>query len=322
MCPTADAQIYRVAQMNAGQIRALDKQKTVVILTGGILEQHGPHPPSYTDTYVHEWLTERLVEAVVGRPGWPAFVFPTIPLGSGGASELGGHYVFPGSYTISRSTLRAVYMDLATELGEQGFRWVFVNHEHGAPLNNLMLDQAGNYFRDTYGGRMVHLRGLELTEEQLRRAGFTEPMSQPSDAAARENRRLDIDAAFDETSVMLFLRPDLVSHHYRRWSLKARCLENLVALQRRYNRGRDGAGISLVCPSHVSFTGSDSRPARTLSTRVTALSASGCCAGPASGLTALPLLPSAVNPRLLSAYMSRRSFAGRRAARDAVRRVR
>ncbi len=50
-CATTQAQIYRVAQMNAEQIRALDKQKNVVILTGGILEEHGPHLPSFTDGF-------------------------------------------------------------------------------------------------------------------------------------------------------------------------------------------------------------------------------------------------------------------------------
>ncbi len=38
---TAVGQIYRVAEMNTKQIQSLDKQKTVVILTGGVLEQHG-----------------------------------------------------------------------------------------------------------------------------------------------------------------------------------------------------------------------------------------------------------------------------------------
>ena len=65
----AEAQIYRVAQMNVDQIRALDKQKTVVILTGGILEEHGPHLPSFTDGYSNEWLTQKLAEAIVERPG-------------------------------------------------------------------------------------------------------------------------------------------------------------------------------------------------------------------------------------------------------------
>jgi creatinine amidohydrolase len=45
-------------------------------------------------------------------------------------------------------------------LGEQRFRWIFIVHAHGAPNHNRMLDQAGDYFRDTYGGHMVHLMGL------------------------------------------------------------------------------------------------------------------------------------------------------------------
>src|SRR5436190_7591702 len=106
---TASAQIYRVATMNTDQIRSLDKQKTVVILTGGILEEHGPHLPSFTDGYSNEWLTEKLAEAIVTRRGWSALVFPTIPLGHGGANEIGGKYAFPGTYAVRRTTLRAIF---------------------------------------------------------------------------------------------------------------------------------------------------------------------------------------------------------------------
>ena len=205
----SNAQIYRVAEMNADRIRALDKPKTVVILTGGILEEHGPHLPSYTDTYVNEWRSERLAEAIVERPGWAALLFPTIPLGSGGANEIGGKYSFPGTYAVRWTTVRAVYMDLATELGLQGFRWIVVMHGHGAPHNNLALEQAGEYFRDTFGGRMIHLVGLRPTDEQYAKAKLNLPYPELSEAEAKENGP-DIHAGFDETSAMLFLRPELV----------------------------------------------------------------------------------------------------------------
>jgi creatinine amidohydrolase/Fe(II)-dependent formamide hydrolase-like protein len=74
-CCTVSAQIYRVAQMNTEQIRALDKQKTVVILPGGVLEEHGPHLPSFSDGYSNEWMTEKLAEAIVARPGWAVLSF-------------------------------------------------------------------------------------------------------------------------------------------------------------------------------------------------------------------------------------------------------
>ena len=51
-------------------------------------------------------------------------------------------------------------MDLASELGEQGFKWVMVVHVHGSPNHIAALDDAGDFFRDTYGGRMVNLWGL------------------------------------------------------------------------------------------------------------------------------------------------------------------
>jgi creatinine amidohydrolase/Fe(II)-dependent formamide hydrolase-like protein len=213
-CGTVSAQIYRVAQMNTEQIRALDKQKTVVILPGGVLEEHGPHLPSFTDGYSNEWLTERLAEAIVARPGWAVLVFPIIPLGHAGGNEIGGKYVFPGTYSIRRTTLRAVFMDLATELGEQGFRRIFVMHGHGAPYHNLMLDRAGDYFRDTYGGRMVNLHGLEPTSEQVSKLKLPQSYSRSSAAEDRENGLLDVHAGLEETSRLLFLRPELVNPIY------------------------------------------------------------------------------------------------------------
>ena len=208
------AQVYRVAEMNADQIRALDKQKTVVILTGGILEQHGPHLPSFTDGYSNEWTAQRLAENIAARPGWAVLVFPTIPLGHGGANEIGGKHVFPGTYSIRRSTLRSVFMDLAGELGEQGFRWIFIMHGHGAPHHNLILDQAGDFFRDTYGGRMVHLRGLQPTKEQLDKLGVSPPELGLAEEVKKEAGVLDLHAGFEETSRLLFVRPDLVDPIY------------------------------------------------------------------------------------------------------------
>lgn len=203
---TATAQTYRVAEMNAEQIRRLDRDKTVVLIPGGILEEHGPYLPSFTDGYWNEKLTQELAKAITAKPGWSVVIFPTIPLGNGGANDIGGKYSFPGTYTVRFSTLRAIFMDLATELGEQKFKWIFIVHGHGAPNHNRALDQAGDYFRETYGGRMVNLVGLmpviaawdgKKTDEERREDG------------------LPIHAGADETSMMLALRPDLVSPAFR-----------------------------------------------------------------------------------------------------------
>jgi creatinine amidohydrolase/Fe(II)-dependent formamide hydrolase-like protein len=197
----AFAQIYHINEMNTEQIKALDREKTVVLLPDGILEEHGPYLPSFSDGYSAERRTEDLANAIVERPGWKVLIFPLIPLGSVGANILGEKYVFPGSYTVRPSTLRAIFMDLASELGEQGFRWIFVVQSHGGLDHNRVLNQAGDYFHDSYGGHMINLRAL------LR------PELRPNTRSEEEQR--DDHAGVGETSTILFLRPDLVNPSYK-----------------------------------------------------------------------------------------------------------
>lgn len=205
---TASAQIYRVAEMNTEQIRGLDRGRTVVLLPGGILEQHGPYLPSFADGYVSERITEAIAEAIVARPGWKVLVFPMIPLGVSGANEIGGKYAFDGSYTVRSATLRAVFMDLATELGAGGFRKIFVVHFHLGPGQSRVLDQAADYFNDTYGGRMVHLVGLMPV------IGSYVGAAQKAGETERAENGFGVHADLVETSIGLFLRPDLVAPGY------------------------------------------------------------------------------------------------------------
>jgi creatinine amidohydrolase/Fe(II)-dependent formamide hydrolase-like protein len=195
-------QVYDLAAMNSEDLGALDRARTVVLIAGGILEQHGPYLPAYTDGYLNERLARDVAEAIVARPGWVVLLFPTIPLGTGGANEIGRKYVFPGTYAVRSETLRSVFMDLAGELGEQGFRWIFVMHGHGAPNHNRMLDDAGDFFHDTYGGWMVHLRGL---------APVNADVGTVLDPATREADGFAVHAGAVETSAMLYLRPQSVS---------------------------------------------------------------------------------------------------------------
>lgn len=218
------AQVLKLAELNTEQIRALNKEKTIVLIPGGILEEHGPFLPSFTDGYRNEATTAELARAVAARPDWTALVLPTIPLGVGGANELGGHFSFPGTYAVRSSTLRAVFVDLASDLGEQGFRWIFVVHLHGAPSQHRALDDAGDYFHDTYGGRMVHLYGLM----PVLAAGA--PRLDPAEAA--ENG-MDMHAGRAETSDILFIRPGLVAPGFRTApSLPGKNWDDLVRIAR------------------------------------------------------------------------------------------
>jgi creatinine amidohydrolase len=225
-----DPRIYRLAEMNVQQIKNLNKEKTVVILPGGILEQHGPFLPTFTDGYWNEQVTQDLAAAIAAKPGWSVVIFPTIPLGNSGANDIAGNFSFPGTYAVRFETLRSIFMDLATELGEQRFKWIFVVHGHGAPNHVRALDQAGDYFRDVYRGRMVNLTGL-LPVISLWDG-------KKSDEERKEDG-LPIHAGMDETSMMLALRPGLVDPNYKSAKpFASDTMENLIGI----SKSRDWPG--------------------------------------------------------------------------------
>lgn len=178
-------------------------------MPGDILEEHGPYLPSFTDGYADDAYTHELAKAIVARPGWTVVVFPQIPLGSQPVNRLGNKTAFPGSYPVRMATLRAIYMDLATELGEQGFRWIFLVHNHGAPNHHKALTQASDYFHDVYGGTMVDLFGLEPI---FRCCGSKEKVMSAKQLA---EDGFSIHAGADEQSEILFLKPELVPESYK-----------------------------------------------------------------------------------------------------------
>ena len=206
----ASAQVLHVADLNTREIRALDRDKTVVFLQGGMLEEHGPYLPAFTDGYLSERLTAEVASGVVAaKPGWKALLFPPVSVGASGYNEIGGKFSFPGTYAVRPATLRAIYMDLASELGEQGFKWVMVVHVHGSPLHIAALDEAGDFFHDTYGGRMINLWGLIPVI-----SGWGNAMSVMTPAQTKEDGA-SLHGGADEHSLMLHLRPNLVAPDYK-----------------------------------------------------------------------------------------------------------
>jgi creatinine amidohydrolase/Fe(II)-dependent formamide hydrolase-like protein len=200
------AQVLDLRELNTDQIRKLDRARTVIVMTGGILEEHGPYLPSYIDGYVAERQAADLADAIAARPGWSALLYPPIPIGQGGANIIGGKHSYPGSYNVRSSTLRDVYMDLADALGAQGFRWILLVDDHGSPNHNRALGEAADYFRDTHGGVMVHLYGLMALRVCC--PDVTGPLLGPE--GMKENG-FSVHASAGEHSWAMFLRPDLVS---------------------------------------------------------------------------------------------------------------
>lgn len=197
------SRVLDVRDVKPDRIAALDRARTVVLLEGGILEEHGPYLPAFSDGYQSGFLAARVADAIVARPDWMVLRFPSLPLGAMPANEIGGRFSFSGSYPVRMTTLRAVYMDLATDLGEAGFQWVVVVNYHGGPNHNRAIDDASRYFSETYGGQMLNVMGLASVAGAAPRDLFR--------PAQREHEGFSVHADADEHSRILFLRPDLVA---------------------------------------------------------------------------------------------------------------
>lgn len=196
------AQVLNVSELSSRDLQELDRDRTVVMIPGGIFEQHGPYLPSFTDGYLNEWIARRTAEAIVAERDLIVLMFPTIPLGVGSPEDFGGLSPFSGSYTLRPETLRAVYMDLASGLGQDGFRTIFVVNRHGAPAHNKALLDAAKYFNDRFDGTMAVLTSL-IHEDGMKVPDHLTPKQTLENGMA-------VHAGEEESSQMLFLRPDLV----------------------------------------------------------------------------------------------------------------
>src|SRR5262245_65602713 len=69
--------------MSTPTLDALDRARTVVVLTVSPLEEHGPHLPVGVDAIAARHFAETIAERLAaGRPGWTALLAPKLHLGS------------------------------------------------------------------------------------------------------------------------------------------------------------------------------------------------------------------------------------------------
>lgn len=92
----------------------------VAVLPVGAFEQHGPHLPLVTDTLVAVAISNAIAEVV------PVRQLPPVTVGC--SHE---HATFPGTLSISATTLAAIVTDVAVSLRGQGIEHLIVVNGHG-----------------------------------------------------------------------------------------------------------------------------------------------------------------------------------------------
>jgi creatinine amidohydrolase len=219
--------VHRLEEMSTPDLDALDRARTVVMLTVSPLEEHGPHLPVGVDAFAARHFAEAIAERVVAsRPGWSVVLAPTLHLGS---------FTFEtvGTITVRQRVVRDALVDYGRSLARAGFRYILVANGHGGPGHLTALDEAAAIVSRSHDVTMASFTGHLAW--QFLRGRYVEPieaeLGRPLTAEEREAFADDAHGGWWETSLMLLLRPELVSDAYRtlppaRYSLVARVVPN------------------------------------------------------------------------------------------------
>lgn len=177
------------AEMTREDLRAASAD-SLVVLPLGATEQHGPHLPTGTDLFAVEAVVHEAARTASERI--PIVVTPPLPFGSSDH-----HFVFGGTLSLGTETYFRVLRDLLESLVKDGFSRIFIVNGHGG--NHELAELAA---RDVALQRPAHIAAgsyWAIAWEALIAAG------------AHETRRLPGHAGDFETSMMMALRPELLT---------------------------------------------------------------------------------------------------------------
>src|SRR5262250_364776 len=122
--------------MSTPALDALDRAKTVVLLTISPLETHGPHLPVGVDAFAARHFAEAVADRVIAaRPGWAAVLAPTLYLGSFTFDSV-------GTVSVRQRVVRDAVVDYGRSLARTGFRYILVANGHGGPGHLTALEEA------------------------------------------------------------------------------------------------------------------------------------------------------------------------------------
>jgi creatinine amidohydrolase len=175
-----------VAELTSPQLGdAVHDGTAVALLPVGAVEPHGPHAPLGTDTLISVAVCERAATILSGDSATVrALVLPAVAYGVTRFSES-----FPGSVSLSATTLRALVVDICESLEAQGIALRVIVNSHFEPAHVAALREAAAQTGATL---------FDVTRRHVARR-LTDEFSSGSAHAGRY-----------ETSIVLAVQPGLV----------------------------------------------------------------------------------------------------------------
>ncbi len=178
----------RWERMTAAELRALAGRDAVGVLPIAAMEQHGPHLPVWTDSFIGHSVAIRGAELV---DDLPAVVLPPMWMG---LSE--HHFPFGGTISLDYATFAGVLRCVLRSILADGFRRRFLLNSHGGNIEPMAV--AVRELAHEFGVAVVGTTITKLAPQAIQAALTTQPGIQH--------------ACEGETSLWLHLDPSQVRH--------------------------------------------------------------------------------------------------------------
>lgn len=173
--------------MSSAEIAEADAAAWIAVVPLGAIEQHGPHLPLVTDSLIGTALLALSFELM--PDDLPVTAMPMIEIGK--SDE---HLTHPGTLTLSADAVAGMALAEAEGAIRAGVRKIVFVNAHGG--NSALLDTVTRELRRRHG--------------VLAAATSWSRLGVPEGVVAEEEVAFGVHGGQIETSLMLYLRPELV----------------------------------------------------------------------------------------------------------------
>jgi creatinine amidohydrolase len=135
----------------------------IILLPVGIIEEHGPHIGLASDIYQAYYWTKLTRRALVSK-GIPTLIAPPMYWGMSPMVQS-----YPGTFSVSDTTMRSLIYDIHASLQSWGFKYVFSFNLHGDAYHNHIYQEAVQDAHNKLGlsAYYVYSQGASVLDESL-----------------------------------------------------------------------------------------------------------------------------------------------------------
>ncbi len=206
-----------MVDMTWPEVEQAAKDGAIILTNTSVIEEHGPHMGCGIDAYLGYQMC-KLVRRNLEAKGIKTLIAPPFYWGINRSS-----HVFPGTFTVSVETMKAVLHDIFSSLKNMGFTTVFNINSHGDGLHIQTAVEAIRSARDELGLDIKYL----LSNFDAKRSGLTDKVppfllvhKSPDMSEFFTQKYLDLHAGAWETGAVAAFFPDVLDEE------KARQLED------------------------------------------------------------------------------------------------